>query len=232
MIGKVLLEDPSPKVRAQAALTLGRIKEDGSADFLLKALKDEDPIVKGSAVKALGMLGAGGAFHDVCELAAEKDKFVSKWAAESARILVRYLKKLHFDINSLTADVDLMPDFAAKKYQESLLYEILKFPEYSIGKYYDFVEENASNNGKVNEVVLKMSGAVVELALDDQEATGKCGVTMSAVIENYGIHLGSGSESAQYEETEEYTDEELVEHAINFTGGRIFRKFYEASLKK
>jgi len=51
------LQNPSPNIRANAALTLGKVRSHGSTPFLLDLLQDEDGLVRGSASEALGEIG-------------------------------------------------------------------------------------------------------------------------------------------------------------------------------
>jgi len=51
-----LLYDPSYKVRVDAALILGRLRQERSVAPLITALKDSQPAVRASAVRALGFI--------------------------------------------------------------------------------------------------------------------------------------------------------------------------------
>ena len=53
----LLLENGSPKVRAAAAIALGRIQNPGSAPALAQALDDKSPIVRSEAAFAIGLVG-------------------------------------------------------------------------------------------------------------------------------------------------------------------------------
>ena len=53
----LLLENGSPKVRAAAAIALGRIQNPGSAPALAQALDDKSPIVRREAAFAIGLVG-------------------------------------------------------------------------------------------------------------------------------------------------------------------------------
>jgi HEAT repeat protein len=51
------LRNPSPNIRANAALTLGKMKSQASAPYLLELLQDEESAVRASASEALGLIG-------------------------------------------------------------------------------------------------------------------------------------------------------------------------------
>jgi hypothetical protein len=55
-----LLFDPSYKVRVDAALVLGRLRQQRSVAPLITALKDPQPAVRASAVRALGFIPTAG----------------------------------------------------------------------------------------------------------------------------------------------------------------------------
>ena len=51
------LQNPSPNIRANAALTLGRVKSHGSTPYLLDLLQDPVAQVRAAACEALGLIG-------------------------------------------------------------------------------------------------------------------------------------------------------------------------------
>jgi HEAT repeat protein len=51
------LRNPSPKIRSNAARTLGKMKSRGSTPYLIDLLQDEEAIVRTSACEALGRIG-------------------------------------------------------------------------------------------------------------------------------------------------------------------------------
>ncbi len=80
---QALASDPSPKVRAQAALGLASrpATPEGNA-ALVQALDDPASIVRGSAARALGSLGTDESFAALCRAAGDPDRFVwARWAA-------------------------------------------------------------------------------------------------------------------------------------------------------
>jgi hypothetical protein len=72
-----LLEDPSYKVRLQAALLLGKLGDKAATPPLVKALADKDRLVRAMAAQSLGRLAASDAAEALKELLQrEKDGFV------------------------------------------------------------------------------------------------------------------------------------------------------------
>jgi len=72
-----LLDDPSYKVRLQAALLLGKLGDKAATPPLLKALGDKDRLVRAMAAQSLGRLGDNEAAGPLKELLQrEKDAFV------------------------------------------------------------------------------------------------------------------------------------------------------------
>jgi len=53
-----LVHDPSYKVRVEAALILGKLREQRSVPALMAALKDGHPAVRATSARSLGMIGA------------------------------------------------------------------------------------------------------------------------------------------------------------------------------
>src|SRR5215471_17245719 len=56
-----LLHDPSFKVRVEAALVLGKLREQRSVPVLIAAARDPHPAVRASSVRSLGLIGAPAA---------------------------------------------------------------------------------------------------------------------------------------------------------------------------
>ena len=51
------LRNPSPNIRSNAALTLGKMKSQGSTPYLIELLQDEESCVRASVSEALGLVG-------------------------------------------------------------------------------------------------------------------------------------------------------------------------------
>lgn len=76
-LSRVLLEDPSYKLRVQAALLLGKLGDSRGASALEKALFDTHKTVRAMAAQSLGKLGAMGAAPALQVIAQrERDPFV------------------------------------------------------------------------------------------------------------------------------------------------------------
>src|SRR5438876_769303 len=58
---RALMQDPSYKVRVQAALVLGKLSDRRAVPALVQALHDENETVRGAAASSLGRLGDRGA---------------------------------------------------------------------------------------------------------------------------------------------------------------------------
>src|SRR3954451_17031558 len=54
---RALMQDPSYKVRVQAALVLGKLNDKRAVPALIQALHDENETVRGVAATSLGRLG-------------------------------------------------------------------------------------------------------------------------------------------------------------------------------
>ncbi len=78
--------DRSPKVRAQAALTLRMAGEDpGVRTALLAALGDGDAIVRAAAANALGAVPHTDAFEALSKATRDRDPMAAKWARWALR---------------------------------------------------------------------------------------------------------------------------------------------------
>ena len=101
------LKDPSPRVRAIAAHTLGQMGAQAEVAIpeLMQALKDPDPLVRGSAAKALGAIGepARGAIPRLQELLEDSSQDARGGAAvglaalgdHSERVIVELREELN-----------------------------------------------------------------------------------------------------------------------------------------
>ncbi len=57
VLTRTLMQDPSYKVRVQAALVLGKLKDKRAVPALMQALHDENETVRGVAATSLGRIG-------------------------------------------------------------------------------------------------------------------------------------------------------------------------------
>ena len=80
----VLLHDPDPLVRHEAAFTMGQIGLTSGVKGLEEAtLKDKDPIVRHESAAALGSIGSQSAKQALQAALKDKDELVSNSAAAS-----------------------------------------------------------------------------------------------------------------------------------------------------
>jgi hypothetical protein len=76
-LARALLNDPSYKVRTQAALLIGKLGDPAGVDWLVKALGDDHKTVRGMAAQSLGKLGGDRATWALKDLLIrERDAFV------------------------------------------------------------------------------------------------------------------------------------------------------------
>ncbi len=102
---QALASDPSPKVRAQAALGLAsRPATPEGNTALVKALDDPASIVRGSAARALGLLGTDESFATLCRAAGDPDRFVSKWARWAALRVAARSGSIAFTVRDLRVE--------------------------------------------------------------------------------------------------------------------------------
>jgi hypothetical protein len=78
-LARALLNDPSYKVRTQAALLLGRLGDPAGVGWLVKALGDDHKTVRAMAAQSLGKLGGEQAVSALKDLLGrERDAFVRR----------------------------------------------------------------------------------------------------------------------------------------------------------
>ncbi len=82
------LKNGSKRVKIQAALALGRLKDPEAVYYLIDCLKDSNSLVRGACARALGMLGDDRALTPLMNLVNDKSKFVKKWAGISITQLI------------------------------------------------------------------------------------------------------------------------------------------------
>jgi hypothetical protein len=80
---KALTQDPSYKVRVQAALVLGKLADRRAIDSLKLALKDENESVRGVAATSLGRLGDPAAVSALTEATRDSSEFVRSQAKKA-----------------------------------------------------------------------------------------------------------------------------------------------------
>lgn len=73
---RALMQDPSYKVRVQAALVLGKLADRRAVPALIQALRDENESVRGVAAGALGRIGDRSAANALLEATHDSSQFV------------------------------------------------------------------------------------------------------------------------------------------------------------
>lgn len=83
-----LLEDPNYKVRVQAALVLGRLRDTSAVPSLTRALEDPNKTVRAIAAQALGQIGDSSAVDPLkALLRRESDSFVRRETEKAVTLL-------------------------------------------------------------------------------------------------------------------------------------------------
>jgi hypothetical protein len=86
-VEEALGHDRSYKVRVEAALILGRLRQTRSVPALIGALKDSNPAVRASAARALGAIGSPIARDAVAKAAMDPVPLVRRMAKEALKQL-------------------------------------------------------------------------------------------------------------------------------------------------
>jgi hypothetical protein len=121
-LARALLDDPSLKVRTQAALLLGKLGDQAGTDPLIQGLADENKAVRAMAAQSLGKLGGDKAVAALKSLLVrETDTFVRGQADKALAVLLArpqpkadnkvrklYLKFGPFTGGSKAADASLL----------------------------------------------------------------------------------------------------------------------------
>lgn len=152
-----LASDPSPRVRAQAALALGpRAAEPEVEGALLVALHDGDGIVRAAAAKALRETAGPQAFHDLCWAAVDPDPLVAKWAGLAVRRVIARSGAVRLDVRDLVSRTGYDNDLSTKTFQEVVLERLVRDPRYDVGTDMDFRDDGGPGRRPV--VALRVSG--------------------------------------------------------------------------
>jgi hypothetical protein len=84
---RALMQDPSYKVRVQAALVLGKLLDKRAVPALMQALKDENESVRGVAATSLGRIGDKGAANALLEATNDSSEFVRTQAKKALELV-------------------------------------------------------------------------------------------------------------------------------------------------
>jgi hypothetical protein len=82
-LARGLMQDPSYKVRVQAALVLGKLADKRAVPALIQALKDENESVRGVAATSLGRIGDKSAANALLEATNDPSEFVRTQAKKA-----------------------------------------------------------------------------------------------------------------------------------------------------
>jgi len=176
---KALTSDPSPRVRAQAALGLeSKGKDPKAVSALIAALGDSSRLVRGSAAKALGTIGAPEAFAPLCRAALDPNAFVAKWAKKSAIRVASSAPVVTFNVRGLKAKRGWRPDTLTKAYQEGVLEELLSRDRFDVASSMDF-RDDVEKGEPGPQVMLVLEGEVVGTTGNRKKAEAR--VTFRAV---------------------------------------------------
>ena len=84
---RALMQDPSYKVRVQAALVLGKLLDKRAVPALMQALKDENESVRGVAATSLGRIGNKAAANALLQATNDSSEFVRTQAKKALELV-------------------------------------------------------------------------------------------------------------------------------------------------
>ncbi|HZS40209.1 MAG TPA: HEAT repeat domain-containing protein [Polyangia bacterium] len=84
---RALMQDPSYKVRVQAALVLGKLNDRRAVPALMQALKDENESVRGVAATSLGRIGDRSAANALLQATNDPSEFVRAQAKKALELV-------------------------------------------------------------------------------------------------------------------------------------------------
>src|SRR4051812_6919397 len=130
-LARTLMADPSYKVRVQAALVLGKLRDKRAVPALKQALKDENESVRGVAATSLGLIGDKSAANALLEATNDASEFVRSQAKKALeqvsnvptvglpRAGARYFVSIGFDTKGGNAQYgQLVKEALAKELQK------------------------------------------------------------------------------------------------------------------
>jgi hypothetical protein len=161
-LSRALLNDPSFKVRVQAALLLGKLGDKNGSEALIKALVDENKSVRAMAAQSLGKLGGAGAAVALRSLIQhEKDSFVITQAKVAlSAIEDREVKdrKIFVTVGPFTGGVKLADASLLALLQTSLKQSLQKLPNLTFSP-----DVPARGRGRAPQVGFLLDGNVSRL---------------------------------------------------------------------
>ena len=193
---EALGSDPSPKVRSQAALALAAYPADPAAvAALARALRDDSPMVRGSAARALGQLRTPGAFTSLSVAARDRDPFVAKWAGWAVKQVLAAAQTVEIGLRGLVSRAGVKSDDATKAFQEGVLDTLLSTGRFDIGGTLDFSEDPPPVAGPPQVAHVELEGEVSSVTGDAKVAQATVlirAVTPSGYVAWTGRASGSG----------------------------------------
>lgn len=234
---QALASDPSPKVRAQAALGLAtRPATPEGLAALVKALDDPASIVRGSAARTLGSLGTDESFAPLCRAAGDADRFVSRWARWAAARVAARSGSIVFTVRDIRVEpgrlsgvgiggarARILADDMTRNLQDGVLQVLVGTGRFDVDAGMDFSDEvegaarTASAVGPAP-VRLALRGRVLNVSGDDRraevevriEAVGPSGLVL---WEGPARGVGSAGEGGRLEPNtaqDDYVDEYTI----------------------
>jgi len=136
----MLASDPSPRVRAQAALAL-KPHAGTVTQILVDALHDPSPVVRAAAARALTDGAPESAYRAIVQAVDDDDPLVQRWARTAACRLLGRAERVRFDVRQMIAVVSAPSDWAGKVFQEEVLTHLLSASRFDVTKEIDFSDE-------------------------------------------------------------------------------------------
>lgn len=212
------MSDPSPKVRAQAALALSRLpKDQENVTALIEALKDQSKIVRGAAAKALGILGAPQAYGPLCQASTDRDSFVAKWSRWAILSVLGKADVVRFTLRGIKAEGVAKADDMTRYMQEGVLEVLISSGRFEPLSALDFTSEedgdaSEGEKGSSDSVSVALEGRVEKVEGDggrarvrvSLKAVAPCGITLWE-----GLGQGVGERGAP-PEPDEFADEYTI----------------------
>ncbi|HEY3359887.1 MAG TPA: HEAT repeat domain-containing protein [Polyangia bacterium] len=137
-LSRALLGDPSYKVRVQAALVLGKLGDRRAVPALMKAVKDDNPSVRGVSCSSLGRLGDPAAIPALKEAARDSEPFVRQAAdkalsqLQSSAPAPAARARFYLNVGGVANKSKLGGVEAARSVREVLMRELGKTPNVTV----------------------------------------------------------------------------------------------------
>lgn len=133
---KAVVDDPNYKIRVQAALVLGKVRDPSAVPSLIRALSDSNATVRGIAAGALGEIGDPLAVDALRGLASrESNSFVKSQAGKALALLngaAGKRAKIYLAFGPFTGGVKTAGPEAAKIISDALARELGRMPSVTL----------------------------------------------------------------------------------------------------